>query len=161
MEISELIATRRKARGMSQTRLAERLGELSGRPTVTKDEVSRWERGVRRPTSWLPWLAAALDVPIAQLEQAKADASAQVVPPIVSGPYLDFHELADRLADHEAQNVLDGPWTPAGTLGAIAAVARGAAMDRREFLIAAGAGPDRPGHKLGRRPRQQHPRGGD
>lgn len=70
MDIADLIAARRKERGMSQTRLAERLVELSGQSTVTKDEVSRWERGVRRPTYWLPWLAAALEVPRAELERA-------------------------------------------------------------------------------------------
>ena len=41
--------------------------------TVTRYEVSRWERGERIPSGyWLSWLAVALDVPLEQLERAAA-----------------------------------------------------------------------------------------
>jgi len=96
VELPELIAQLRRSRGMSQTRLAERLGEVSGRTTVTKDEVSRWERGARRPTSWLPALAEALDVPLPTLERAGAPSF-----PVPSYPLASLSpdaDLADRVA---------------------------------------------------------------
>ncbi|MFC9086265.1 helix-turn-helix domain-containing protein [Nocardiopsis dassonvillei] len=60
----------RSARGWSQARLAEALCDVSGRPTVTRHDVSRWERGKRVPRAWLPYLAEVLDVPRETLERA-------------------------------------------------------------------------------------------
>ncbi|GIF76792.1 hypothetical protein Asi02nite_63100 [Asanoa siamensis] len=55
----------RLRRGWSQLRLAEHLCAASGSPTVTRHEVSRWEREERLPAEfWLGWLAAVLDVPV-------------------------------------------------------------------------------------------------
>jgi transcriptional regulator with XRE-family HTH domain len=74
-EISEtigaLLARVRGDQGISQLRLAERLCAASGQATVTRHEVSRWEREERIPTGyWLGWLAAVLDVPLTNLERA-------------------------------------------------------------------------------------------
>ena len=58
------LAQLRLRRGWSQLRLAEQLCAASGSPTVSRHEVSRWEREERVPGAfWLGWLAAVLDVP--------------------------------------------------------------------------------------------------
>lgn len=66
------LATRlRTGRGWSQMELAEKLCEVSGRVTVTRHEVSRWERGDRVPGPfWLEALAVALETPLEELEAA-------------------------------------------------------------------------------------------
>jgi transcriptional regulator with XRE-family HTH domain len=73
--LGALLARVRGEQGVSQLRLAERLCAASGQPTVTRHEVSRWEREERIPTSyWLGWLAAVLDLPLARLERSAAAA---------------------------------------------------------------------------------------
>jgi transcriptional regulator with XRE-family HTH domain len=68
-ELGQSIARLRKALGWSQGRLAAHLCELSGRATMTREEVSRWETGKRRPRPfWLRHLATALQVPMDALE---------------------------------------------------------------------------------------------
>jgi transcriptional regulator with XRE-family HTH domain len=59
----------REERGWSQARLARevcRAAGIEGEP-ITRHEVSRWERGARKPREWLPLLAAALAVPVEAL----------------------------------------------------------------------------------------------
>ena len=69
--IGRLLARLRQGKGWSQLRLAEKLCEVSGSPTVTRHEVSRWERGERVPGSfWLEVLAVALETPLEELEAA-------------------------------------------------------------------------------------------
>lgn len=71
--IGALLARARAEQGLSQLRLAQRLCDCAGVPTVTRHEVSRWEREQRIPSDyWLNWLAIALDVPLAELVQAAA-----------------------------------------------------------------------------------------
>ncbi|MFC7326287.1 helix-turn-helix transcriptional regulator [Marinactinospora rubrisoli] len=65
-----MIRRHREVRGWSQARLAEVLCQASGRPTVTRQEVYRWEAGRRVPRFWLPFLAEVLDIPRATLERA-------------------------------------------------------------------------------------------
>jgi transcriptional regulator with XRE-family HTH domain len=72
-EFGRYLAALRRESGKSQRRLAELLCEVSGRDTVTRHEVSRWERGEREPTSWLPHLATVLDVPLDRLERVLAN----------------------------------------------------------------------------------------
>jgi transcriptional regulator with XRE-family HTH domain len=68
-----LVAARRHQLGLSQQDLADRLCELYGRPTLTRHEVSRYERGVRAPRGWLlEAMATCLDLPLASLRQAIA-----------------------------------------------------------------------------------------
>jgi transcriptional regulator with XRE-family HTH domain len=75
--LGALLARVRGEQGISQLRLAERLCAASGQPTVTRHEVSRWEREDRVPTGyWLGWLGAVLDVPLAELERAAGAARA-------------------------------------------------------------------------------------
>jgi transcriptional regulator with XRE-family HTH domain len=71
--IGALLARLRRTRGWSQHRLAEKLNETSGMPTVTRHEVSRWEREQRLPASfWLGWLAVTLAAPLDDLESTLA-----------------------------------------------------------------------------------------
>jgi transcriptional regulator with XRE-family HTH domain len=65
----------RLARGWSQLRVAELLCAASGVVTVTRNEVSRWEREARIPSGfWLGWLALVLEVRVEVLEVAAARA---------------------------------------------------------------------------------------
>jgi transcriptional regulator with XRE-family HTH domain len=63
----------RLARGWSQLRVAALLCAASGTVTVTRNEVSRWEREERVPSRfWLGWLALVLEVPVEELALAAA-----------------------------------------------------------------------------------------
>jgi transcriptional regulator with XRE-family HTH domain len=69
--IGALLAQVRVEQGVSQLRLAARLCAASGTATVTRHEISRWEREERIPGGyWLGWLAIALDLPVERLERA-------------------------------------------------------------------------------------------
>ncbi|WP_051059254.1 helix-turn-helix transcriptional regulator [Nocardiopsis lucentensis] len=60
--------------GWSQSRLADEVCRVSGRDTVTRETVSRWENGKRTPTRYhLRHLAAALQVPLEALETDPVD----------------------------------------------------------------------------------------
>lgn len=73
--IGILMARLRSERGISQLRLAERVCASAGLNTVTRHEISRWEREERIPSGfWLGWLAVALEVPLERLERAAAAA---------------------------------------------------------------------------------------
>jgi transcriptional regulator with XRE-family HTH domain len=68
-EFGTYLARLRREAGKSQRRLAEILCDLSGCPTVTRHEISRYERGERTPRYWLPYLAEALGVSLDELER--------------------------------------------------------------------------------------------
>ena len=69
--LGDLLARRRRQLGVSQGRLAMLLCAAAGLPTVSRHEVSRWEREERIPTRfWRPWLAAVLGVPVTEIEAA-------------------------------------------------------------------------------------------
>jgi transcriptional regulator with XRE-family HTH domain len=71
--IGPLLARLRNGRGWSQLRLADTLCQVTGRITVTRHEVSRWERAVRLPGPfWLDALAVALQTPRRELDAAVA-----------------------------------------------------------------------------------------
>ncbi|HEY8472435.1 MAG TPA: helix-turn-helix domain-containing protein [Natronosporangium sp.] len=73
--IGPLLTRLRLARGYTQLLVAERLRATSGLGTVTRHEVSRWEREERLPGQfWLTWLAVVLEAPLAELEAAVARA---------------------------------------------------------------------------------------
>ena len=73
--IGALLARVRGEQGISQLRLAERLCACAGVATVTRTEISRWEREERIPSGyWRGWLAVALDLPLAELDRAAAAA---------------------------------------------------------------------------------------
>ena len=83
------LAQLRLRRGWSQLRLAEQLCAASGSPTVTRHEVSRWEREDRLPADfWLGWLAVVLDAPVDGLAAAaeRSRARHRLVAPERAGP---------------------------------------------------------------------------
>jgi transcriptional regulator with XRE-family HTH domain len=64
VSLSQLIRDLRSRAELSQTQLAERVCIVSGRPTVTRDEIKRWESGRVIPSRyWLTHLADALNAP--------------------------------------------------------------------------------------------------
>lgn len=79
--------------GWSQARLARevcRAAGIAGEP-ITRHEVSRWERGARKPREWAPFIAAALGVPVEVLTAPQTTAE----PPL---PRLaDFLPVDDPL----------------------------------------------------------------
>ncbi|MFF4306804.1 helix-turn-helix transcriptional regulator [Streptomyces sp. NPDC001601] len=84
----------REARGWSQARLAREICEaarVTGEP-VGRQEISRWETGKRTPREWLPFLAAALGVPVETLKEPQAPAE----PPLPT--LADFLPEGDPLA---------------------------------------------------------------
>lgn len=71
MTIGPLIRDLRLGRRWSQGQLADRLCAVSGRPSLTREDVSRWERGKVIPGRyWIDHLATALDVPAEAIREA-------------------------------------------------------------------------------------------
>ncbi|WP_255292721.1 transcriptional regulator [Micromonospora sp. WMMA1996] len=71
--LGPLLVELRSARGWSQQRVAAELCAASGVPTLTRHEVSRWERQVRLPGDfWSAWLATVLGVPGELIAEAAA-----------------------------------------------------------------------------------------
>lgn len=96
--IGRLIARRRRELGKSQQRLADLLCAVSGHPTVTRHEVSRWERGARVPVGeTLCWLAQVLAIEMDTLEIAAANGRG--LPPAAGESVdLDADELSRRVS---------------------------------------------------------------
>jgi transcriptional regulator with XRE-family HTH domain len=70
----QLIARRRWELGLSQRELADRRCAVAGRATLTRHELSRYERGVRLPRGWvLAAMAVCLDVPLVVLLERVAE----------------------------------------------------------------------------------------
>ncbi|MER5972914.1 helix-turn-helix transcriptional regulator [Streptomyces sp. NPDC002055] len=97
-EFGAYLAGLRRHSGHSQRRFAATLCAVSGAQSITRNEVSRWERGVRIPDVWLPAFAQVLGVPLYELEQAAAYArgDARAALPGVAAT------LADLLPDGDA-----------------------------------------------------------
>ena len=100
-----LIRDLRSAVGWSQSRLATRLCEVSAHPTITREDISRWENGRRCPGSfWLRHLATALQVPLTTLEEAErmdrrtflTDTAATAIAPLVASDLIS-HGFAAAL----------------------------------------------------------------
>ncbi|MFJ8913065.1 multiprotein-bridging factor 1 family protein [Amycolatopsis sp. NPDC102389] len=71
--LCELLTEQRISKGWSQCDLVTRLHTLSGNDSVTREEVSRWERGKRIPGPyWRQWLGDVLDTSSRELELAAA-----------------------------------------------------------------------------------------
>ncbi|MFC4328477.1 helix-turn-helix domain-containing protein [Streptomyces andamanensis] len=90
--------------GRSQRQLAALLCAAFGTESITRNEVSRWERGGRVPEVWLPGLAHVLGVPPHELEQAAAYArGARTTLPGVTAT------LADLVPDGDVLKALKAP----------------------------------------------------
>ncbi|MFF7603133.1 transcriptional regulator [Streptomyces mirabilis] len=92
-----------------------------GRMAKRREKISRWETGRNDPEEPARYA-------MAHLHGIPPSAVAELGWP----NFLLLAFLDDR-------PVLDNPWTPAGTVAAVAAAARGGSMDRRGFLISSGA----------------------
>lgn len=94
--LGSLIRELRSAAGWSQARLAGELCVVSGRATITRNDVSRWESGKRTPRpATLRYLAATLQVPMQMLESATVnrrdfvtDAAATAIAPVVASDLI-------------------------------------------------------------------------
>lgn len=129
--LGRLIAETRRRRGYSQTRLAALLCAAAGVTTVTRHEVSRWERGDRLPgAQWLAWLALVLDLPPARL----AAAARPVGLPAPADGVTRLHQLAERWLRHTV--IGDGP---PGEPGKVAELDRQVAELRRMDDLVGGA----------------------
>jgi transcriptional regulator with XRE-family HTH domain len=141
--IGALLVRVRLASGRSQLRVAELLCAASGEPTLTRHEVSRWEREERIPSQrWLRWLAVVLDVPLDDLERAagfararRGDAPAGLTadPPESWLPADAGATNAPLPADAGATNApVEGPATP---MDATMLASRIAALRRMDDLV--------------------------
>ena len=75
--IGDLIASIRRANGWSQGDLADALNQASGEVTLTRTEVSRWERGVRVPQRyWTKWIADVGGISLDRVQQCRTAAKA-------------------------------------------------------------------------------------
>ncbi len=84
--IGPLLFRLRTERGRSQLRLAEMVCAAAGASTVSRHEISRWERETRIPSRfWLRWLAHTLEADIAELEQAAGRTRADRLSPAPAG----------------------------------------------------------------------------
>jgi transcriptional regulator with XRE-family HTH domain len=83
------LARLRRRRGLSQQQLANLLCAATGTSSVTRNEISRWERGQRQPAqAWLGWLALVLHVPSEQLAGGRASVVRQPDVPARRWAYL-------------------------------------------------------------------------
>lgn len=73
--IGQIIRSARKQLKISQYELADRLAAISGKATMGRDRVARWERGRQVPRDeWRQWLSVALQVPKSTLDAGAAAA---------------------------------------------------------------------------------------
>lgn len=76
--IGHIIRSARQRLQMSQYDLADKLAAVSGKPTMGRDRVARWERGRQVPrTEWRQWLSVVLNVPTEVLDAGAVAARRQ------------------------------------------------------------------------------------
>lgn len=95
------LAALRKRAQLSQGQLAARLCLLSGTATLTRNGISRWERGRRLPDAWVAPLATVLGVPAAELNRAAARARREVNEPQDDHPHAIVLERAGWMLAHD------------------------------------------------------------
>lgn len=117
--IGALLTRLRLDRGYTQLRLADLLCAASGVPTVSRHEISRWEREERVPGEfWLGWLAAVLQTPIAELRAAVAAARPRLPERPAVGAAVDLPRLAHTWLTNGLTDVPFAVADPPGRAGA-------------------------------------------
>jgi transcriptional regulator with XRE-family HTH domain len=110
LSVGAIVRDLRVGLGWSQSRLAQELATVSGRDSVTREVVSRWEHGRRRPAGyWLRHLATALQIPFTVLEHAErmerrlflTDVASTAIAPIVASDLIS-HGFAAALGTRPA-----------------------------------------------------------
>ncbi|GAA3616619.1 hypothetical protein GCM10023079_02580 [Streptomyces chitinivorans] len=91
-----MIRRLREGKGWSQARLARETCRAAGvsPDALGRQEIYRYEKGIRTPRDWLSFLAAALEVPVTELERAAATKADEAAPASVT----DFLPEGDPLA---------------------------------------------------------------
>ncbi|TDE10614.1 transcriptional regulator [Jiangella asiatica] len=78
LPIGQLIRSARQRLHLSQYALADQLATISGKPTMGRDRVARWERGRQIPRrEWRQWLSVVLHVPPERLDAGAVAARRQ------------------------------------------------------------------------------------
>src|SRR2546427_13188663 len=122
MSVGALIRELRLASGWSQGRLASALCEAAPHATVTREDVSRWEHGKRRPGPFrMRHLATVLQVPLQTLERADVrrrdfikNLAATLVAPMVASDLVEAG-FAAALTNHRlTPGKCRGKMPPAG-----------------------------------------------
>jgi transcriptional regulator with XRE-family HTH domain len=92
--VGQLIAQLRTERELSQAQLANLLADASGNTAITRNEISRWEQGRRRPRRyWLQWLAVVFGISLADLDDL-----AKLASPTIDTDEAEAIELRQRVA---------------------------------------------------------------
>lgn len=113
MTIGDRIRELRLERGLSQAELAAELCRLSGRDTVTRETVSRWESGKREPRPYsIRHLSAALRVSPDELQDPMSDPLRLAHEWLVSEPpqVIEVHagrHVGTGLADQLERRVIE------------------------------------------------------
>jgi transcriptional regulator with XRE-family HTH domain len=121
---------------LSQRQLAAALCRNSGVTSVTRNEISRWERGERLPDTWLPTLADVLGVPAIDLENAAAYARGEPAARLPE-PLADLAALLPDDAE-QLEPLAHGHGRVVGMDGVAALAARVEALRRADDVLAAG-----------------------
>ncbi|WP_346770401.1 helix-turn-helix transcriptional regulator [Streptomyces sp. N502] len=97
-----MIRRLRQNKGWSQTRLAAEACRAAGLPSdsLTRQDIYRYEKGKRTPREWLPFITAALGVPLVEFQQAAGAGAQEGVPVTVADFLPDGDPLAPLKAGH-------------------------------------------------------------
>ena len=101
--VGRVVRGLRTERGWSQGQLADFLNAAAATPTLTRNDVSRWENGRRSPRFWLAHLAAVFDVDVKDLASVGSRRQAQPhMGFVVEDSAVDLVSTTDGLAPSEA-----------------------------------------------------------
>jgi transcriptional regulator with XRE-family HTH domain len=108
---AHMIRRLRTAKGWSQARLAAEACRAAGLHTdsLTRQEIYRYEKGKRTPREWLPSIAAALGVPLVELQAATA--GTQESAPVTVADFLPDTDPLTPLAVRQGRRIGAGDVT--------------------------------------------------
>lgn len=105
----QMVRRLRLAKGWSQAKLAAQICLAAGLPVLSlgRQEVYRWEKGKRTPREWLPFIAVALEVPLAEMQIA-ATANTEGDPPVTVDDFLPEVDPLQSLNFHQGRRIGSG-----------------------------------------------------